>query len=95
MIKFGVFYHQSWDSLKYNIPLPDLNYVRTNEHKPKENAIDIFNSRMDAQNRCDLLNSRRASNETGQYYVAPTMQEYNGHQKKYHLNGQNLSGWKK
>ncbi|MES0290847.1 hypothetical protein [Citrobacter freundii] len=94
MVNFGVFYHQTWSDGKKEIPLPDLNYVRTDSHRHKESALDVFNSRMDAQHRADELNSRLASNQTGKYYIAPTTQNTNFVQKRFSIRGSNIDYWK-
>ncbi|HAU3157917.1 TPA: hypothetical protein JDD75_000456 [Salmonella enterica subsp. houtenae] len=94
MINFGVFYHQAWSDGKKEIPLPDLNYVRTDSHKYKESALDVFSSRMDAQHRADILNSRLASNQTGKYYIASTTQNTNFVQKRFSIRGSNINSWK-
>ncbi|EDS6038967.1 hypothetical protein ZL39_002157 [Salmonella enterica subsp. enterica] len=94
MVKFGVFYHQSWGAGKIEIPLPDLNYIRTNSHRDKESALNVFSSLMEAQKNADTLNSRRAPNQTGQYYVAPTTQDYSKSLKRYSVRGSNVQGWK-
>ncbi|ECG5956692.1 hypothetical protein E1630_11640 [Salmonella enterica subsp. enterica serovar Baguida] len=94
MVNFGLFYHQSWWKGKDEIPLPDLNYIRNESHKPNENAIDVFDSRVEAEKRRDYLNSKLASNQTGQYYVAPTTQETKVVQKRFSIRGSNIQSWK-
>ncbi len=89
-----MFYHQVWGDGKKENPLPDLNYVRTDSHKHKESALDVFSSRMDAQNRADVLNSRLASNQTGKYYIAPTTQNTHFVQKRFSIHGSNINSWK-
>ena len=94
MVKFGVFYHHAWGDGKKEIPPPDLNYIRTDPHKNNEIALDVFDSRMDAQNRAELLNSRMAKNQTGQHYVAPTTQETKTAQKRFKFPCTSIYGWK-
>lgn len=94
MNKWGVFYHHSWSGSCENIPLPDLNYVRTDSHIKNESVIDIFNTKDDADRRRDELNSRLHSNQTGEYYSAPTTQNTNYVQRRFRILGSKIDSWK-